>query len=203
MPLSVTTMNQVRVTWAGFPGGPGVSTFYTDGASTPNVAAVRTFFATLAGFFPSNVTLTFPSAGESISPEDGTLEGSWSIGTPPAALSGSTGGSYTAAQGCQVSWLTDEIADGHAVRGRTFIVPTMTGIFGPDGLITATTQTALQSAATALRGSTPHFVVWHRPKKGPKPAGGGPRPIIRPGGWAQITGNSSPRTPVVLTSRRD
>jgi hypothetical protein len=203
MPMNSTTMNQVRATWSGFVGGPGVSTFYFDGSGIPPAAAVRTFFAALNGSFPGAVSIQVQAAGEGIAPSDGTLEGSWSVGAAPAVVNGAGSGAYNSAQGYEIVWNTDEIADGRAVKGRTFVVPTAAGIFDTAGLLSAAQVTSCQNAANALIAATPHLCVWHRPKKGPKPAGGGPAPVIRAGSWAPVTSASVPRKAVVLTSRRD
>jgi hypothetical protein len=203
MPLTLTDMNQVRVTWSGFAGAPGVSTFYTDGSAVPNLTALRAFFNTLNGCFSSSVTITFPSSGDTLDPTDGTLIGGWSVGSVPAAVVGGAAGSVTSVQGPQIQWLTEEIADGHAIKGRTFIVPSMAGIFGNDGQLATSVQTVIYNAGATLRATSPDWVIWHRPKKGPKPTGGGPAPVVRAGGWAKIVGQAVPRTPVVLRSRRD
>jgi hypothetical protein len=201
--METTTMNQVRVVWSNFVGGPGISTLYFDGSAVPPVAAVRTFFNSINGAIPSGVTMQVPAAGQGISPTDGTLEGSWSVGTPPTAVSGAGAGAYNSAQGVEIVWNTDEIADGHAVKGRTFFVPTAAGIFGTDGLVSAAQVTTITSAGGILLAGTPKLAIWHRPKRGPKPAGGGPAPIVRPGSWAKVTSCTVPRKAVVLTSRRD
>jgi hypothetical protein len=203
VPLTLTDMNVIRIAWTGFSGGPGVSTFYCDGSAQPDLASLRTFLLNLAGVAPTGVTLTFPSSGESIDPSDGSLVGNWTVATPPATVPGTGSGAVCTAQGCMVSWTTDEIADGRAVKGRTFGVPSAAGVFGTDGLLAASQVGFLNTGANALIAANPKYVVWHRPKKGPKPVGGGPRPIIRTGGWAPITGKLVARKAAVLTSRRD
>jgi hypothetical protein len=203
MALSLTPLNRVRVVWSGFLGGPGVSTFYTDGGSVPNLAALKTFFTALSGMIPSVVTLTFPASGDRIDPASGSLTGSWAT-TPPAPLVGAGSGSYSAAAGLQVSWVTGEIADNHALRGRTFIVPAVSAVFGSDGQVLAAQSLTASNAGNALVASaSPAWMVWHRPKKGPKPAGGGPAPITRSGSSATIISTKNTRLPVVLTTRRD
>lgn len=203
MPLSLTDMNVIRIAWTGFTGGPGVSTFYSDGSSLPDLASLRTFLLNLAGVAPTGVTLTFPTSGESIDPADGSLVGSWTVGSAPASVPGTGSGAVCSAQGCMVVWTTNEIADGRNVRGRTFGVPSAAGVFGSDGLLSTAQQGFLTTGAAAVVGATPKYVVWHRPKKGPKPSGGGPAPVIRPGGWAPITGKIVPRKAAILSSRRD
>jgi hypothetical protein len=203
MPMEVTTMNQVRSAWTGFVGGPGISTMYFDGAAVPPVAAVRTFFNAVISSIPSVVQIQVPAAGQGISATDGTLEGSWSVGTPPAIVTGTGSGAYMSAQGVEIVWNTDEIADGRAIKGRTFLVPMSGSAFGSDGLVSSTYAATVTSAAGTLLAGTPKMAVWHRPKRGPRPSGGGPAPIVRPGSWAKVTSCTVPRKVVVLTSRRD
>lgn len=196
-------MNQVRVTWTGFLGGPGVTTFYFDGSAVPPTAAIRTFFSSVALFIPSTVTIQVPQTGDTISPTDGALSGSWGVGTLPAAVVGGAGSNTTSASGPQIKWTTGEIADRRNLVGRTFLVPSTAAAFpAADGLLSTANQTTLQAAAAALLGSSPKMRVWHRPKFGPKVAGS-PRPITRDGSSAEITGAVVPRKVAVLTTRRD
>jgi hypothetical protein len=203
MPMNGTDINVMRVTWTGFLGGPGVSTHYFDGGSIPPVAAVRTFYNALAGTMPSKVSIQVPNSGEAIQSSDGVLIGSWASGSLPAAVQGGLTGATLAAVGYQIDWTTDEIADGRAVKGRTFFVPTGSQIWDPDGILVVGNQTTIKAAADALVGASPKMAVWHRPKFGPKPTGGGARPVLREGSWAPVTGSAVPRKSVVLTSRRD
>lgn len=202
-PLRTGEMNVVRVAWSGFLGGPGVSTFYSDGGQVPNLAALKTFFASVANSIPTSVILTYPSVGQVINSADGTLTGSWSL-TAPANSTFSGTGNYNAAGGLQVVWKTDTVADGHAIKGRTFIVPITSGSYGTDGRVLPATAASVKAAGDVLAAAAGgKWHVWHRPKRGPKPTDGSPAPIIRPGGIADITGAIQSTLPVVLTSRRD
>jgi hypothetical protein len=199
-------MAQVRVTLSGFTGGPGVATFYADATgtpATPDVTHIAAFFAALTGIFPAGVVASFPSAGDILDPTNGQLVDAWSIGTAPAAVTMAGAGAMCTAQGAQIKWTTLDIADGRAIAGRTFIVPSAAGIFGSDGQLSTAIQTQIYTAGAQIIAANPQCVVWHRPKKGKAPAGGGPAPIDRTGAWSPIVGRQAPRKAVVLTSRRD
>lgn len=107
------------------------------------------------------------------------------------------------AQGCQIKWLTGEVADGHALKGRTFLVPTAAGVFGSDGLLTTSVQTTIYTVANALATAATPFFLWHRPKYAKVPAGTPRGAPTRLGACAPISGTAIPRKAVVLTSRRD
>jgi hypothetical protein len=203
MAMLTGPINQIRVTWAGFVGGPGISTFYAPASATPDLTRLRAFFQGLTGVLPPAVQVTFPSSGDTLDPTDGSLVAQWSGGAAPAAVNGTGSGGVSMAQGVQVRWGTNEVADGRAIGGRTFLVPVTTACFGADGLLTAVNQSGIQTAAQSIIAGVPIFHVWHRPKYGPKPTGGGPRPIVRTGSSAPITTQTVPKLPIVLTSRRN
>jgi len=196
-------MHQIRATWSGFSGSPGISTFYCDAAANPDLTHLAAFFAALTGYIPTGVQITFPTSGDTLNPTTGALVSNWSVGSAPAAVTMSGSGPAASAQGPEVVWTTNDVADGRAVKGRTFLVPAAAGIFGTDGQLTTAVQTSIYTAGGQIVGATPTFVVWHRPKRGPKPAGGGPSPITRTGSWSVITGRQVPRKVAVLSSRRD
>jgi hypothetical protein len=99
--------------------------------------------------------------------------------------------------------LTGSVVDGRRVRGTTYIVPTVNQ-FEPGGTPLNTWVSTLQTAASAMMTSlTPNLVVWHRPKFGPKPGPGLPRPLIRNGESKGVNGVFVPDKAVVLRSRRD
>lgn len=189
------TMYRYRVTWSGFPGAPGVSTFYeeTGGAATLP-AKLRTFFEACKAYLPSNVTISYPGSGDLIEESSGALSGDWSIGTTPANTVGTLGQVYAAPVGIVVNWRTGGIVNGHRVRGRTFLVPvqqdTATGVPNPTAIA------AIQSAAAALVTSAPTMVVWARPVLAPLPN-------PRAGTKHAVTAAQVPGKYVVLRSRRD
>lgn len=195
-------LNRVRTILSGFPGGPGVSTMYFLD-STGVVAAVAAFWASVVTQMPNNVTAQVQNSGDVIEPTTGALSGSWTN----AGVTFSRGTAvqpYPAPAGAVIRWNTNGIANGHRVRGRTFVVPLFGGAYQDDGSLAATCISALDNAAGSLVNALPlSFSVWHRPKYGPAPVGGGPRPILSPGSGHLITSSSVPDKSAVLRSRRD
>jgi len=193
----------IRVALSGFPGGPGVSTFHCAVDTNPDLTNLRAFWAALTGRLMAGITIQIPNSGDTILSTTGELVGNWSAAGPVAAVTTSGALLAEAAAGAQVVWTTNDVSDGRSVKGRTFLVPGNCSDFGADGQLSVAQQTVLATAAQSVVGATPPFVIWHRPKKGPKPAGGGPAPILRNGSYSIITGKVVPRKGVVLTSRRD
>lgn len=155
-------VDRVRVEWSGFPGGPGVSTFYvTDG--TAAVGPLSTFFGAIRTAIPTDVSINIPALGDKIDPITGLVTGSWAGGTPTPTTGGGVG-AYSAPAGAMIKWLTGGIARGHRVKGRTFLVPLLGGMFAADGTLGPDTVIMLQNAATALVSSlaTNQF-IWSRP----------------------------------------
>jgi len=194
---------RIRATWTGMPGAPGVSTFYDSGPpSASELTAIRTFFNSLAAGLPNTLTISVQGTGDVVTAETGELVGGWSA-TAPSTVVGTSASGYGAPVGTCVHWTTGVVAHGRRVRGTTYIVPTVNQYEPggtPIGTWVTTVQTAAAALVTALAGN---MVVWHRPKFGPKPGPGVPRPVIRTGSVADVTGTSVPDKAVVLRSRRD
>jgi hypothetical protein len=147
--------------------------------------------------------MSVETVGDVIEDSDGAITGTWTCeGLAPMA--GASGGPYAAAAGAIVSWFTGAVMDGHRVRGRTFLVPLSGIAYDGAGALSDATQTTISLAAVGLvTAATGNLSVWHRPKFGPVPVGGGARPLIRPGGQATVTSSSVPKKMAVLRSRRD
>lgn len=152
-------------TWSGFPGAPGYSILYaTPGAGISG--DVQAFFTAVRTELPSSVSITGPTGGDSIDPVTGTLTGTWSGGTG-GTINGMSAAVYAGPAGAVVTWLTDGIANGRRVRGRTFLVPLSSSAYQTDGSLLAGSLTAIQSAANALVSSAAgNLLVWHRPVGG-------------------------------------
>jgi hypothetical protein len=183
-------IERIRCPWSGFPGAPGVSTFYATDAILLR-PKLKTFFDAVKAYLPSNVTINYDGAGDRIDEFTGQLTGSWSTAAALAPTVGSLGQVYAAPVGMCVNWITATILHGRRLRGRTFLVPvqqdTATGVPNPLAI------TAIQNAANALAGS--ELLVWSRPTKPPLPA--------RPGGSGPVTSAKVSPKYVVLRSRRD
>jgi hypothetical protein len=152
----------VRVTWSGFVGGPGVSTFYAVSAADL-VVPLKTFFDVVAGITPNEIDLLVEPTGETLVVETGAISGTWAA-TPVGAVTGSEGGDYAAPVGAQVTWFTDGIVSRHRVKGRTYLVPIAANKYNNQGGINPPVKTLLDDAAAALiSDSSANLQVWHRP----------------------------------------
>lgn len=187
----MTVLDRYRVLWSGFPGGPGVSTFYNVPGNNL-LDELHTFFAAIADRLPNNVTLTFPNAGDSIEDTTGAIVGSWSVAAQ-ANVVGSGATVYAAPVGVHVRWLTNTIINGRKLQGRTFIVPVI-GQETAQGAPDAVLVNDVKAAADALVAVVGGLSIWHRPFPNPAAANGASGPV---------TGAVVQTKFSVLRSRRD
>lgn len=195
----MTSIARWRVTWAGFSGAPGVSTFYTLAASaTDPVPSIGAFFNAIKNIFPAAVSFSFPTVGDTLEDTTGALTGSKASAGYATPISPTGSGAWAAPAGISVVWDTGSVADGRRIKGRTYLVPVAGNCLDSNGTMDNTLRTTVQTAGAglvaALGGS---LVVWHRPRKatGTKPAHiGSSLPVLNAVVADKI---------VVLTSRRD
>lgn len=192
-------MVRVKCNWTGFPGGPGISTFYLAGSyPTGSIAAIRTFFDAIKAFLPNTVSVQVSGSGDLIEDTTGALGGTWAD-TTPAVVVGTSASGYAAPTGMQVQWKTGAIVGRRRAVGKTFLVP-LANIFEPGGTPLGTTVTSITAAANALlTATTPALLVWSRPFE---PEEGDERPA-RLGSSHAVTSVNVPDKAVVLRSRRD
>lgn len=203
----MSAIQRQRAIWTGFPGAPGVSTFFfTDAAA--HQAGLHTFFANISTLLPNDVTITIEANGDTIESTTGALTGGWT-GVAPAVVNGSGGTTYAAPAGALVKWETGVILFGHRVRGRTFIVPVPSPYMQSDGSLTAGFLGGFNAAAVALPGAVlGNMLVWTRPRVA-TPAWTDVRGRVHPakagraGSSSVVTTASTPDKFVVLRSRRD
>lgn len=141
--------------------GRGVATHYAL-AGMDHQPDFKTFWAALASVMPSGVTSLVPASGDTIEVESGLLQSVWT-----ADLFGSTTatnvGVHAAGVGACVNWITAGIANGHRVRGRTFIVPLAGEKYDSDGTLNAQCVSQINAACIALIGATsPNFGIYSR-----------------------------------------
>lgn len=193
---------RVRMTLAGWSGGPGLATHYfLEEASvedTPEERAqevadrVRAAWAPVATKMPSIWTANVQSAVDVLNAGTGALEASYAA-TAPSTLTGSESASFgPAAAGLCVNWNTADFVDGRRVRGRTFISPINLSGDANGTPTTAHVEKCQDMFPILSTHSTgyPRFAVWHRPVGGT-------------GGSAHlVTGSTTRDTYSVLTSRR-
>lgn len=187
---------RIRVTWTGFIGGPGVSTFYCLDPATFRPGLV-TYWNAVKGNLPQTCNITVESEGDIINDVDGEVTGTWSAGTP-AAMAGGDTGVYSAPTGICVTWKTNTIASGKHLRGRTFLVPFTLSAFDLDGSLSAAARLNQEQKAQALVAASPgQMLVWHRPRKATtlKP--------FRPGSSGAVSTAVVADKAAVLRSRRD
>jgi hypothetical protein len=137
------------------------------------------------------VTISFDPFGDIIDDSTGALTGSWTAGSTPATVTGSSGSVYIAPSGLVVNWQTGTIVAGRRLRGKTFLVPGPNG--SADGTPTTANLSTLTTAATTLIASTGGLRVFHRPN----PVGSST------GVSALATAAQVPDKFVILRSRRD
>lgn len=196
-------VNRVRVVLAGFSGAPGVATFYgTDLATLRD--GLTNFWGGLGpvGIFPSGFTATIETSGDIINSGTGAIEGTWTA--PTIAPSGSGGSAqYAGPAGATVTWVTNTVADGSRIRGRTFLVPGAASAFQDDGTLIPSIVAGIKTVADAFVAATaPTFVVWHRPRLARAATGTLPAQTAHPGSLAPITGSRVPDRVQILRSRR-
>ena len=198
----MTNLARVRVALTGFPGGPGVATFYgIDGGVL--CADLQTFFTTAGTLFMSNTTIQIPAAGDVINDVDGVIVGSFTAGVFPP-LHGTGTGVYAAPAGVLIEWLTQTILDGHRIKGRTFLVPVGVANYDASGQIVASDVTNLQANGNTLATFSPgNFVIWHRPRLARAATATRKALSAHVGGHAVVTGSRVSPKVTVLRSRRD
>lgn len=185
----MATLRRVVVDWQTGPGGAGVSVFYT---ADPNdaTADLGTFFNAIKGLFPTYVSWSIPSAGDTINSATGALVGAWSGGTS-ASITGTGSGASAAGTGMYVRWLTGTIIGGRKFIGRTFLCPVAVGGYASDGTLDSANQAAVQSAVNTLV-TNGDLVLWHRPSS----------PGAGDGNVANISAGVVPDKVTSLKSRR-
>lgn len=201
----MTSMNRVRVGWSGWPGQPGLSTFYL-ADTRQDVTAIKTFFTAMAPFLPAGITWTIPSLGDKIADADGSIAGSW-VGTGGGqVVATGSASTYSGVSGFCVDWKTATIHGRRRIQGRTFFVPAIIAAYQGDGSIADATRTTIQTAATALVSAmTPDLLVFSRPvvAPNPNPPPGSTIPVVpRDGASGPVVAAFVPDLAVALRSRR-
>jgi hypothetical protein len=196
--------------WSGFTGAPGYTNLYFEHQDPPSATAnaatdaSRALFVGLSSMLPNDVTVTTSPLVEVIDDAEGELLSVITSTTTLTPVTGADSGIWAAASGIVYNWKTAGIHHGHHVKGRTFAVPMGGVTYNASGGIASTPLTSLNAAGAAyvaFPGCDP--VVWARPAYGPRPVGGGPRPLLRAGTHFVINAFSVGSKVAVLRSRRD
>jgi hypothetical protein len=197
----MTDLTRVRSVFSGFPGGDGVATMYfLDNATC--VASVRSFWDSVKGFIPRDVTIHVDNAGDTIDEVTGDLTGTW-LSPVEDDVHCTSNDAYAAPVGGLVTWKTNGLVAGHRVKGRTFLVPISSSCFDLQGNFGGIAQAAIKASADSLIGAqSASFVVWHRPFAGKSATATKPAQPRRDGGHALIVASVVPPRAAVLRSRR-
>ena len=203
----MASIERIRVAWTGFPGGPGISTFYALSGATA-VAPISAFFQVLKTWLPIDIHTQVQSSGDVLESSTGALTGSW-VGSGGGFAANDGQGPYSAASGLTIRWDTGGIFSGRRLRGRTYIVPLVGSAFDTDGTPNSGVVASINVAAAALIAAVPgNLVVWQRPR----PASLAwtdvhgrlhPAKTLRTGGEGSIILGTVVDKAAVLTSRRD
>jgi hypothetical protein len=197
----MTALYRMRTALTGFSGAPGVVTQYFSSLADTTVD-LHTFWESVKVYIPSVVHVQVENVGDIIESTTGTITDAWQA-APVAETVCTGGGAYAGPAGAQIRWDTATIVDGRRLRGRTFLVPLVTGAYESNGTILGTALTAFTNAAAALvNAQAPEMVVWHRPRAARAADGSRPEVTARAGSFGAITASSVPDRVAVLRSRR-
>lgn len=160
----MTTLNRIRVEWQGTPVvGPGITTFYTVGASSSLPASVKAFFLAVKATFPSGITWTIPNTGDTIDTDHGTINGVWTGSGGGTQVSGGTGTQWAAGAGGRITWATNGIYRGRRVVGTTYMVPLVLDYWNTgNGTVSSVATGNWSSAAAALISAEPGLSIYSR-----------------------------------------
>lgn len=206
------TRTQATWTWTGS-GNGGISKFSWANhlsASEAGQALVKqaAFFNSLVTLLPTAVTVRHEGLvqiyDETLSTPGGgaQLVDQVTVASPPASVTGTGTGVWSAASGAWINWITPAFANGRRVVGRTFLVPLAnTPTFQTDGTLALTAQNLIIGAGNSMNTNTPTHVVYYN-RGGPSDP---PKPTDKPhvAGWYASTGVTVPDKAGVLRSRRD
>jgi hypothetical protein len=201
----MATMMRVKARWSGFQGSPGYSIFHyrffnsagwVPADATSAVARTREFFNSISGTLPPVVQVQVESDVEIIEETNAELTDvltATAVNPVTGTASGTVG--FAVPVGAVVSWKSTQIRNGRRMRGRTFVVPLSSAAFEPNGTLTSTALTNLNTAATTLRTPATNYQlgVFGRPSSS----------TATDGIWGPVTAHSVPDMAAVLRSRRD
>jgi hypothetical protein len=186
----MTSLERVKITWTGMPGGPGVTQLYATSAAGARTA-LQAWVSAWKYLVPDNTTLTIEGQGDIVDSATGQITGTWTDGANIALQGTGSSGQYFAAGGACVSWATNGVVAGRRVKGRTFLVP-LTSLAYAGSALVATTVSAIQGATDTMLASGNVWWILHRPTT----KGGSD------GAAFQITGGTVKNHQAILSSRR-
>lgn len=148
-------MAYTRITtlWNGAPGLPGYSRLHymedlDATAASAAAGALRFFFDSLKGYFPSDVTFSWDGVAEHFD-ISGALIGQVNY-TVPATVTGNSTAVYSAASGAHINWNTTQFLNGRRVQGRTYLVPLASGTYDLNGSLGESFLFSVRGASATL-----------------------------------------------------
>lgn len=185
----MVVLNKVQIGWSGFPGGPGVNTFYVD-TIPADLNAFQTFYQAIQAGIPSVIDLQVQNENVRVEETNGDLVGGYAV-APLAVIGATGGGDYAAGVGYCIRWLTGAVRAGRRVYGHTYLVPLVGSAFDVEGVPKAAFKAVVTAAANDLIANCSGTLgVWSRPKTG------------TPGAFFDATSAIVSPVPAILTSRR-
>lgn len=130
------------------------------------VTDITDFFDDISDYFPSALSWTIPSSGDSIEDASGAIDGFWST-TGGGTVQGTGGGgaAFPNGVGLRVRWRTAGINNGRRVVGSTFLTSLLGSAFDTNGTIGSAALGAVQASADLLAASGA-LLIWSRPDPG-------------------------------------
>lgn len=199
----MSALGRVRTIWTGTGVGGALSTFYFGPNMNAHTLAdrqacidrIRDFWVALQTHMQIGVTFVVDGNMDFIDDTTGALIGS-AAATARTAQGTLTGDPLPYQTQGLVRWNTATIADGHRLRGHTYI-PCPMESENTSGAPVAAYVTALNTAgAAALAAGTFQLCVWHRPVINSSGV------VTRPGSNGPVTGAVGQGSWSVLRSRR-
>lgn len=194
-------MLRVRAALSGWPGGPGLSTFYFGVTDADAAAALRcvgyvhsAFTGSWNDVYPPNVQIQVSGDVDVLDAATGAITDTLAVAAP-AVVAGVASSEFAPIATALLARLTTpNFIAGRRLRGRIFFCPVGRNMVQSDGTPDPTAIGFIQDGGAALiagLGTGDVWEVWHRPVNG---AGGETGPII------SVT---CPDKFSILTSRRD
>ena len=166
-------MYRVRVRSTGWPGAPGLNTFYFSADPTPNstdaaavLARVRSGFVQVAPDMPNTTQFTFDQTVDVINEVDGALISSLNVAPVSVLNGGGSSGPGPVQVMFGLKLESNDIVNGRRRRGRAFIGPvksSATNQATPPGGSLTLVATMGSTLIGTLGTTTAPLVVWHRP----------------------------------------
>lgn len=201
----------VKTHWNGTSGGPGLTQLAFQSQTDPHtwdaaaaqtaVNAVRTFWNTMVGIIPNNISLQVDPVVDVFNVIDAGLVGTYTAATTPVIVQGTDAGVFNMASGLKISLKTGSILNRRRVHGSIFLVPCAGAAFDGDGVVTGGNVTTMMNASNTLlstsRTANQGLCVWSRPKKATA------QHPARDGAASDVTGFQINSHGAVLRGRRD